>query len=170
MALIWSGPRALRFKKCKVAISLFSFLKGDYARDLLYMDRIALVHSTQYFMQVKNGLDWERKSRTKFNKRSMDLGALLDGCSWYDIGNFCRLVNQLNLGLTVTQYQSRLRRKFRRSLEKLKQNCEKSKIQNSKNPKQLFFCEDHSEKKSEKVWKDSKVIWGRSSVLKFWLP
>ena len=37
------------------------------------------------------------------------------------------------------------------------------------NPKQ-HFCEDHWEENSEKVWKDSKVIWGRSSVLKFWLP
>ena len=43
---------------------------------------------------------------------------------------------------------------------------EKSKTQNFKNPKQ-YLCEDNSEKKSEKVWKDSKVIWGRSSVLKF---
>ena len=52
--------------------------------------------------------------------------------------------------------------------EKEKQNLEKSKTQNFKNPKQyLYFCEDHWEKNSEKVWKDLKMIWGDSSVLKF---
>ncbi len=44
----------------------------------------------------------------KKNKRSKDLGALLDSCSWDDIGNFlqtrcCRL-NQLKSGLTLPQY------------------------------------------------------------------
>ncbi len=48
----------------------------------------------------------------KFNKRSKDLGALLDSCSWDDIGNFlqtvskthcCRL-NQVKSGLTLTKY------------------------------------------------------------------
>ncbi len=46
---------------------------------------------------------------------------------------------------------------------------EKSKTQNFKTPKQ-YFCEDHWEEILEKVWEDSKEIWGRSSVLKFWLP
>ena len=32
---------------------------------------------------------WKSVSlRPLLNKRSMDLGALLDSCSWYDIGNF----------------------------------------------------------------------------------
>ena len=45
--------------------------------------------------------------------KSKDIGALLDSCSWDDIGNsFCRLVskthccrlNRLKCGLTLTQY------------------------------------------------------------------
>ncbi len=52
------------------------------------------------------------KDGRKFNKRSKDLGALLDSCIWDDIGNFlqtcikthcCRL-NQLKSELTLTQY------------------------------------------------------------------
>ncbi len=47
-------------------------------------------------------------------------------------------------------------------LMKTKKNPEKSKTPNFKNPKQ-YFCQDQWEENSEKVWKDSKVIWGRSS-------
>ena len=38
-----------------------------------------------------------------------------------------------------------------------------------KNPKQ-YFCEDNWGENAWKGLKYSKVIWGRSSVLKFWLP
>ncbi len=44
----------------------------------------------------------------------------------------------------------------------------RSETQSFKNPKQ-HFCDDHWEENSDKVWKDSRVIWGRSIVLKFWL-
>ena len=42
------------------------------------------------------------------------------------------------------------------------------KLKISKNPRE-YFCEDHWEVTSE-VRKNSKVIWGSSSVLKFWPP
>ncbi len=52
--------------------------------------------------------------------------------------------------------------KFKKSLK-----VRNSKFQKSKQ----YFCKDHWEENSEKKgWKDSKVIWGRSSVLKVWLP
>ncbi len=49
------------------------------------------------------------------------------------------------------------------------QKCVKNQKLKISNPKQ-HFCEYHWEANSEKVWKDSKVNWGRSSVLTFWLP
>ncbi len=46
------------------------------------------------------------------------------------------------------------------------------KIKNSKiqKSKKLYFGEDDWEENSEKVWKDSKVIWEKSNALTFWLP